>query len=447
MLLSLKKSNRVFILKQVVTGRMTTARAAGLLGLSDRQVRRMKARIQAGGLPALAHASRGRPPKNATSPEVRAQVLALVAEAYRGANVTHLAELRAERLDLDLSAKTVGRILKAAGIPSPRTHRSPRKYRRRARKEQEGLLAQVDASKHRWLGPDGPWWSLHGAIDDASGKVLGLHFRPTEDTAGYFHVLRQLITRHGVPGALYSDRHTLFVSPLAGKLSVEEQLQGRKASLTEYGRALEQLGITLLTARSPQAKGRIERLWGTLQDRLVLEMHLAGIRGIDDADKFLEGYIQRHNSRFAVEAADTSQAYGPAPASALLDDILAIRVLRVASADSTIALDGQRWVLVKDGRTAAIRAKAKVTILTDLSGNRKARVDGKAYVLQQACPADKKVDGNTSTETHKPAANIHPPKPAANHPWRRMAEAAAKLAQDRQTTSTRPEADIFAVHR
>ena len=165
------------------------------------------------------------------------------------------------------------------------------------------MLVQMDASPFAWLEGRGPSMSLHGAIDDATEMVPGLYFRPEEDTLGYVHFLKQIVKKHGIPKSLYSDGHTIFFSPKHGKLSIEEELAVRKVNLTQFARAIEQLGIGHIRALSPQAKGRVERLRGTLQHRLMVELRLAKATTLEEANEFLVGFIDRFNSRFAVEGA------------------------------------------------------------------------------------------------------------------------------------------------
>ena len=179
----------------------------------------------------------------------------------------------------------------------------------------EGLLLQTDGSRHDWLEDRGPWLTLVGLIDDATGRLTGATFRDQEDTAGYLAVLADTLRRHGVPGAIYRDRHTIFEPPEREPLTLEEQLLDTRVP-TQLGRAFAELGISSVRARSPQAKGRIERLWGTLQDRLVAELRIARVADLDGANAYLARYLPRFNRRFTVPAADPVPAWRPLPAGA-----------------------------------------------------------------------------------------------------------------------------------
>jgi transposase len=267
--LTQKEQHRVHLLTQVQQGILRAGTAALLLDLSLRHLRRLLAHLRQQGLAALAHGNRGRPSPRRVAETVRTRVLTLARTRYTGVNDHHLTELLAEREGLRLSRRTVQRLLRAAGIGSPRTRRPPRHRRHRERMPQAGLLVQMDGSHHPWLEDRGSRLVLHAALDDATGQVLGGVFRLEEDAHGYFLLLRQLIRRYGLPAAAYTDRHGIFHRDPQTPLTLGEQLQGRPES-TKVGRALQELGIRWIPASSPQGKGRIERLFGTFQDRLVV---------------------------------------------------------------------------------------------------------------------------------------------------------------------------------
>src|SRR5450759_727558 len=197
---------------------------------------------------------------------------------------------------------------------------------------QAGMLVQVDGSRHQWFGPDGPWLTLVGAIDDATDDVPYALFRQQEDAQGYLLLLREVVRRHGVPLALYSDRHKIFQSGVKEPATLEEQLAG-KLFPTQVRRVLDELGITWIGARSPQAKGRVERLWRTLQDRLYQELRLANINTIEQANAALPTLLARHNSRFRQAPAEPGSAYRRLPAGKRLSDLFCFRYWRTVSKD------------------------------------------------------------------------------------------------------------------
>ena len=253
-----KEQRRAMVLTAVIEGRLTAGEAAELMRLSGRQERRLRRAFLCDGPAALAHGNRGRQPVHSLDPGVRSRVIALAEGIYAGCNDQHLAELLAEREGIVLSRSSVRRILRASGRRSPQRRRAPRHRSRRERMPQAGMLLQVDGSRHQWLGPDGPWLTLVGAIDDATGDVPYAIFREQEDAQGYILLLREVVRRRGVPLALYSDRHKIFQAGTKEPLTLEEQLAGKPLP-TQVRRVLDELDVTWIGARSPQAKGRVER--------------------------------------------------------------------------------------------------------------------------------------------------------------------------------------------
>jgi len=254
--LSTREQQRGQVITQILEGRLPVRDAARLLGHSIRHIHRLLARVRQRGPAALAHGNRGRSSPRRTAEKIRVRVLALARDRYAGSNDCHFTELLAEREAIRLSRSTIRRLLRQAGIGSPRTRRPPRHRRRRERMPQAGLLVQMDGSHHPWLEDRGPRLVLHAAIDDATGTVLAAVFRPEEDAHGYFLLLRRLIQRYGVPAAVYTDRHGLFRRDPKTRLPLPEQLTGAEPS-TQVGRALHQLGIKWIPASSPQGTDEI----------------------------------------------------------------------------------------------------------------------------------------------------------------------------------------------
>ena len=262
-----QEQTRIQVLNSVLEYGLPIAQASEIMGLSQRHTKRLLAAYRRDGPAALAHGNRGRRPHNAVPAAAAAAVVELVGEHYAGANHTHLTELLREREGIDLSRPTVRRILTRAGMGSPRSRRSPQHRFRRRRMPQKGMLVQVDGSHHRWLEERGPKLVLLLAVDDATGAVAQAIFRTTEDTRGYMVLLEGLIRQWGVPLALYSDRHSAF------KHNV--RLAQLTAEPTQFAKMMQQLGIRQIFALSPQAKGRVERMASTLQDRLITELRLS----------------------------------------------------------------------------------------------------------------------------------------------------------------------------
>ena len=300
--LTQKEQARLQVLNSLLAEHMTLDQAATLMGVSARHTRRILAAYRREGAAALPHGNRGLRSTNATPEPLRSEVLRLAQTRYPDANHTHLSELLREREGIEIGRTTLRRILTGAGLKSPRRRRPPRHRVRRQRMPREGMLVQVDGSHHRWLGDDSPPFALLLAVDDATGIVVNALFCEQENTRDYFLLMRGLIQRYGVPIALYTDRHSVFKN-VPGS--------GRAGAPTQFSRAMDELGIQMVFALSPQAKGRVERTAGTFQDRLVTELRLAGAVTIEEANALLKEFLDRFNARFGVPAQRPEAAYRP----------------------------------------------------------------------------------------------------------------------------------------
>lgn len=413
-MLNQKELRRVHIIEKVINGELLIREAAQLLGISERQVKRLKKGVKNQGHAFLAHKNRGSKPSHAVPKDVADQVVSLVTGPLSGASCEHISELLAEHHDIHLSPRTIRRILNSAGLVNPHSHKAPRRRRCRTRMPQEGLLGQCDASPYAWLGDQGPVLSLHGIIDDATSKILGLHFRLHEDLFGYLNVLRHMLDNHGVPQSLYCDGHSIFFPKSHADLSIDDELAGKHAPLTQFGQILSELGVNHIHARSPQAKGRIERLWGTLQHRLTIELRLAGVSTIDQANAFLPSFINRFNQHFAVKPAQPELAFRPAPSKQVLDSVVALKEYRLASNDSTIRYHGKSFQLVTPkGSPSSLPNKARITVLTHLDGSVSALFNGQPFAIREFV---RPLPVQQPTIPRQPRSKAH--KPAPNHPWR-----------------------------
>jgi len=286
------------LLGKVMDRRLTLAAVTPALGVSYRQAKRLLARAREKGLRGLGHGNRGRPPANKADQALRERVLALSQSQYPQFNDSHFCQQLAERESIVVSRDLVRRWRREAGIAPKRKRRAPKHRRRRPRELAEGLMMLWDGSPHRWFGPDRPACCLMAAIDDATGKVLALRFVPHECAWAYLKLLEEVVTRWGVPGCVYQDRHSIH-QRADDFWSLEEELAGRQDP-TQVGAALEALAITPICANSPQAKGRVERLFGTLQDRLVALLARDGVADIHAANAYVgNGFLDSYNERFA----------------------------------------------------------------------------------------------------------------------------------------------------
>jgi transposase len=361
--LSAKELQRVAVICNCVKGDLACASAAEMLAVTPRHVKRLKARLRQGGSAALAHASRGRSSPRRLPQPVRDRILRLARTTYAGFNDHHLCEKLTEQEGFSLSRETLRRLLRSAGLGPPRKRRPPAHRQRRIRSARQGQIVLLDGSPHDWLQGRGPRLTALGFQDDATGKILAACFFTGETTEGYFHLLRRLLVDHGIPLAFYGDRNGIFVRN-DDHWTAEEELAGERTP-TQFGRALQQLGITYIAANSPQAKGRVERLWGVLQDRLVSELRLASACDLASANRVLQRFISDYNRRFARPARETEPAWRPAPKD--LNRICCFVHPRVVSNDNVVQWDGRRLQIPPHPRRFSF-AGAKVQLYQNLEG-------------------------------------------------------------------------------
>jgi len=335
--LSQKELQRIKVVENAVAGKLAVAEAAELLQLSERQVTRLKGRLEGDSGEWVYHGNRGRRPANAIPEETRQKVVELATGKYAGFNDSHLQEKLAVAEGIVLSRQSVRRILRGAQLRSPQRRRSPKYRSRRQRRGREGMMVLTDASRHDWLEGRGPMLTMIGWIDDATGKVYSARFQAEpEDSAGYLRTLRHLVEARGIAWSVYRDRHGTFQRS-DDHWSVAEQLAGRQLP-TQVGGALEEPGIESIAARSPQARGRVERLWKTFQDRLVSELRLARASDLERANAVLDLFLVDYNQRFAKLAKETAQAWRKLDRRLDLDYIFCLRYERTVGKDHVVSL-------------------------------------------------------------------------------------------------------------
>lgn len=430
-ILSMKEQKRLQVISELDASRVTGREAADLMGVSVRQARRLLAAYRQEGVAAVAHGNRGRAPATRTSEVIRDTVLSLARATYQDYNDQHFTEELAERWGIVLSRSTVRRLRRQAGLDSPRHRRAPRHRRRRERYPQSGMLLQIDGSHHDWLEGRGPRLTLIAAIDDATNEVPYALFREQEDAAGYFLLVKQIAASHGVPLALYADRHTIFQSPL--EATIEQQLRG-EAPQSQFGRLLAELSIQLIAARSPQAKGRVERLFGTFQDRLVKALRQAGATSLAEANLVLAQFLLAFNRRFAKPAAQPGSQYRPLPDHWDIEQAFCFKHERTVAHDNTISFAGVT-LHIPPGPDRRTYAKARVQVRQYLDGQvgicyhdrlltmidtqqeGPVRV-GKMGTVQQPPPPLPILETKPLAKDQQPASTKSH-KPAADHPWRK----------------------------
>jgi hypothetical protein len=334
--LSQRELQRVKVIENAVAGHITVAEAARLLSLSARQVKRLKQRCVPGAVDWARHGNRGQTKPWRISQRVRTKVLKLAGGKYAGFNDSHFTEKLQAVERMELSRETVRRILRGAGRPSPQKRRAPRYRSRRERRPRKGMMVQTDASREMWLEERGGALTLIGFQDDATSEVLAARFQvECEDTVGYLRVLRAMVEEHGVPLSLYRDRHGAFQRN--DKHWSEEELLAGRQSRTQLGQVLEDLGIAQIAALTPQAKGRIERLWRTFQDRLRSELRLAKAKTVEQANLVLARFLPGYNRKFAKAAREVGNDFRPLDPRVNRDRLFSLRYERTVGHDHTVS--------------------------------------------------------------------------------------------------------------
>jgi transposase len=337
--ISQRDLNRIHVLRNVIEGKVSLSEAAQVLGVSYRHAKRLKKAAADGGLSGILHGNRERPPANKTDPVMRERIIGLSDERYSKFNDSHFTEMLLEREGIVISRETVRVIRREAGI-KPKQKRRARKHRkRRPRKAAEGMMMLWDGSPHAWFGKDCESCCLMAAMDDATGQALSLFFSEKESSWGYFKLLERIVSRYGIPGSVYQDRHSALVRN-DDFMSLEEQFAGRQDP-TQVGAALLSLGIEPIVALSPQAKGRIERLFKTLQDRLVACLELEGIKDMGEANIYLEErFMDEYNARFQVEPEDVVSVWRKPATNLDLARVLSFRYEATVGNDNAVRFSG-----------------------------------------------------------------------------------------------------------
>jgi transposase len=412
--MSRKELVRPGLIKAAVAGRISNRQAAAALGLGIRQVQRLKRRFEAGGALALRHRSRGQPSPRRLPAALRAKIATLMTTRYAGFNDVHFTEKLRDDHKLAVCRESVRRLRRALGRPAHRPRRAPQYRQRRVPAAAGGALVQIDGSPFPWLEDRGPQLTLLGAIHDATSQLLALHFRPSEDLHGYARLFQTLFTTHGLPLAVYGDRLNLLVRNDA-HWTLAEELAGAQEP-THLGRVLRDLGVAYIAAGSPQAKGRVERLWGTLQDRLVSELRLRAITTAAAANAYLPDFIAAFNRLFERPPATPRPVWRPPPQDLAL--VLSCRYRRVVARDNTVRL-GPRWIQIPSGPRRRSYAGCRVELRELFDGRLVVLHDGVVLARQDhALPADfvLKPRGAPSADRRPRLPQRPAPPPAAGRP-------------------------------
>ncbi len=409
--MSKKELTRLGIMKRLEERRMRQKEAAAILDVSARHVRRLLCSYRDHEEAGLISKRRGKPSNNRLKPEIKRQAIDLLHSRYDDFGPTLAHEKLTEVHEVILSVESVRQIMIAEELWKPRKVRRKSVHPMRPRRACLGELVQIDGSPHAWFEDRGPVCTLLVYIDDATGRLMELFFVPVESTFGYFAATRQYLDRHGVPVTFYSDKNGIF------KINVKNALSG--SGMTQFGRAMKALDIEIICANTPQAKGRVERVNQTLQDRLVKELRLSSISTIDAANSFSPEYIADFNRRFAVQPRSSWDAHRPLLFSEdELDIILSRQETRILSKNLTIQYHKVIYQIQTTRPAYALR-KAQVTVCENAQGEITILYKGRPldYSIFHRQQRQAEVVMSKEIDTHLRKSK-KPYKPAPNHPWR-----------------------------
>ena len=337
---------KMIVIQSVIDNKRTGKEASEALNISERQVWRLVKKVKDGGIDKIKHGNYNRITKNKVPDEIVNKILELKKSyKYELANFKHFTELLNEEENIKLSYSTIYNILKRNGFISKNKHKERRTHRRRKRKESEGDLVQADGTPFDWFGT-GKKQSIHGFIDDATGKILGLYMMDNECLLGYLESLRYMLKNYGIPKVIYPDKYSVFFPNKKQKLTTEEELEGKKEPTTQFMNIITTLGITMYPASTSQAKGRIERLWRTLQDRLVTEFRINNIKNSEQANEFFKKFIPKYNKQFSVPAFNEISHFSKVPSYINLDLLLCAKLTRVIDNSGTFTIQGQKFQII-----------------------------------------------------------------------------------------------------
>ena len=404
----MKEKDKVKAIERVLSGKTTIERAAVTVGVTTKWFKRLIEVYQKYGATGLSHKSRGKIPHNKSDKGKSSEIVALYQNKYFGFNFTHFQE---KLMDIEKTKSSYGHIynlLTAAGISSPRANRhikEANQHPSRERKENFGELVQMDASLHLWFGTEKA--QLHAAIDDATGHIIGAYFDPQETLNGYYHVFHQILTNHGIPMAFYTDKRTIFEYKKKNVVDIE------KDTFTQFATACDKLGVEIITTSVAQAKGRVERLFQTLQDRLINEMRLANITTIQEANLFLKDYIHVFNKKFGLPINYNKSVMEVKPTDEEINLYLAVISKRKVDKGATIKYNKQFFRPINKEKPVFLPPKSQVFVLEAFDNNLYILHGENAYLAKVFDP-----NTHTAQPVVFPEKIKKPYIPPKDHPWR-----------------------------
>lgn len=407
--LTKRDAERLRILHQVMDGMITQVCAGQLLNITERQVRTLLVRVREEGAKGLVHRSRGRESPRKMPEVLEDRMARIIKSRYPDFSPLLASEKLRERHRIEVSREKVRQVMMARGLWKRRRFRKEAHFWRE-RRHRLGEMIQMDGSHHDWLEGRGPWMVLMGYVDDATGRFYG-RFCDHEGVYPAMDSLRRYIELYGLPLAIYLDKHSTYKT--TRQADMDELLKEKQAE-TQFERAAGELGITVIHAHSPQAKGRIERVFRTLQDRLVKEMRLGGVRTLDEANRFLEGYSKIYNRRYCVEALEPGDLHRPVSKSVVLDDVLCLKGFRTVNEGYLVKWRGRVFVLNKPSLTLR---QQKLVVLERFDGRLSLRFKGRDLEYREVLEPKRSAQRPVVVKIRRRPPKYNPP---AGHPWRNM---------------------------
>jgi transposase len=406
--MSKKELTRIEVLKRVEEKRLKQREAAGMLGISQRHVRRLLRAYRLGGEGGLISKRRGKPSNNQLNEQVKQGAIDLIYRQYHDFGPTLAHEKLTEKHGMALSVETVRKLMIREGLWKPKKAKQLVVHQMRVRRACYGELVQLDGSPHRWFEERGEVCNLLVFIDDATGKLMELYFTPGETTFGYFAATQRYLSRYGKPVAFYSDKNSIF------KVNIKNALTGN--GMTQFGRAMKELDIEIICANTPQAKGRVERVMQVLQDRLVKEMRLREISDIESANAYTAEFMADYNERFAVQPRSSHNAHRALQPKEDLERVFTWQEQRSLSKNLTLQYKNIVYQIQTSRPSYALR-KAKVTVSESNQGKIDLLYKGQPLDYTIFNKQQRQAEVVSSKAIDEKLKKSH--KPGKDHPWRR----------------------------
>jgi hypothetical protein len=418
-IMSQKESNRLYVIGQTIAKAITQDQAAEILGLTSRQVRRIARSVKKVGNAGICHKSRGKKSHNRITEKIKDKAVTLCRDRYKDFGPTHASEKLWMIHKIKVSVETLRGWFQEEHLPyKSRKKRPHRQWRER--KPHRGEMVQMDGSHHDWFEGRGPWCVLMGYVDDATGTVYA-RFYEYEGTLPAMDGFKRYVRLYGLPQSVYLDRHSTY--KVTAKQTLEEELNDIQP-MSHFEKSLATLGVKVIHAYSPQAKGRVERLFGTFQDRVVKEMRLAGVTNIAEGNTFLDGYLPEYNKKYAKEAEQKTDFHRPIVNKRALDTILSIKTDRSLRNDFTVAHNKKLYQIKSN-----IRAK-KVTVEERTDGTMRIIHNSQKLEYQEIISRPVRIE-----KSSEKLRSIRQWKPSETHPWKSPFKAVAKRRASLQATS------------